>query len=211
MFILFSFYPRWKEYEASHASFLQYSLEEGQWEEDWTSLLSLASQPGTSLEQLHVFALAHVLRRPIIVYGVKYVKSFRGEALGYARFEGVYLPLLWEQAFCVRTPIALGYTRGHFSALVPLEPYGRLDARPQGSDRQMQSAFLPLMDRERKLLPIHFLTEAELGREETILRQWMDVCETEGGVLVAQQLLHKRPLLVAQMVEEWLNHYRRLA
>lgn len=209
------FYPRWKEYEASQASFLQYSLDEGQWEEDWSSLLSLASQPGTSLEQLHVFALAHILRRPIIVYGVKYVKSFRGEALGYARFEGVYLPLLWEQSFCIRTPIALGYTRGHFSALVPLEPYSRLDTRPPsqhsnlGPD-QLQSTFLPLMDRERKLLPIHFLMESELGREETILRQWLDVCETEGGILVAQQLLHKRPLLVAQMVEEWLNHYRRL-
>lgn len=86
--LYFRFYPRWKEYEASHASFLQYSLDEGQWEEDWSSLISLASQPGTSLEQLHVFALAHILRRPIIVYGVKYVKSFRGEALGYARFEG---------------------------------------------------------------------------------------------------------------------------
>jgi ubiquitin thioesterase ZRANB1 len=103
------------------------------------------------------------------VYGVKYVKSFRGEALGYARFEGVYLPLLWEQSFCVRTPIALGYTRGHFSALVPLEPYSRLDTRPStqhsniGAD-QLQSTFLPLMDRDRKLLPIHFLTESEVGR-----------------------------------------------
>lgn len=37
---------------------------------------------------MHIFTLAHVLRRPIVVYGVKYVKSFRGEALGYARFEG---------------------------------------------------------------------------------------------------------------------------
>ncbi|CAH0556130.1 unnamed protein product [Brassicogethes aeneus] len=209
------FYPRWKEYEASQASFLQYSLDEGQWEEDWTSLVSLASQPGTSLEQLHVFALAHILRRPIIVYGVKYVKSFRGEALGYARFEGVYLPLLWEQSFCVRTPLALGYTRGHFSALVPTEPYSRLDARPPPAHANIvaheQSTFLPLMDRDRKLLPVHFLTEAELGREEAILRQWLDVLETEGGILVAQQLLTKRPLLVAQMVEEWLNHYRRLS
>ena len=51
----------------------------------------------------------------------------------------------------------------------------------------------------------------QLGREESILRQWLDVCVTEGGILVAQQRLHKRPLLVAQMVEEWLNHYRRLA
>lgn len=82
-------------------------------------------------------------------------------------FSGVYLPLLWEQAFCIRTPIALGYTRGHFSALVPLEPYSRLDTRPAmqhgnlGSD-QLQSTFLPLMDRDRKLLPIHFLTESEV-------------------------------------------------
>lgn len=160
------FYPRWKEYEASQASFLQYSLEEGQWEEDWTVLLSLAGQPGMALEQLHVFALAHILRRPIIVYGVKYVKSFRGEALGYARFEGVYLPLLWEPSFCVRVPIALGYTRGHFSALIPLEPYSRLDARPPpgniGAD-QLQSTFLPLMDRDRKLLPVHFLTASEVS------------------------------------------------
>ncbi|CRK90465.1 CLUMA_CG004195, isoform A [Clunio marinus] len=105
--------------------------------------LSLASQPSASLEQLHIFVLAHIFRRPIIVYGVKYVKSFRGEDIGYARFEGLYLPLLWEQSFCIRSPIALGYTRG--------------------------------------------------------------------GLMVAQQKLHKRPLLVAQMLEEWLNHYRRIA
>lgn len=43
------------------------------------------------------------------------------------------------------------------------------------------------------------------------MRQWLDVCVTEGGLLVAQQRLHKRPLLVAQMLEEWLNHYRRIA
>lgn len=70
------------------ASMLHFTLEDSQWEEDWSTLLSLASQPGSSLEQLHIFALAHILRRPIIVYGVKYVKSFRGEDIGYARFEG---------------------------------------------------------------------------------------------------------------------------
>lgn len=71
------------------AALLHFTLEETQWEEDWSTLLSLASQPGSSLEQLHIFALAHILRRPIIVYGVKYVKSFRGEDIGYARFEGL--------------------------------------------------------------------------------------------------------------------------
>ncbi len=63
---------------------------------------SLASQPGAALEQTHILCLAHVLRRPIIVYGIKYVKSWRGENLGYAKFEGVYLPLLWDPSFCYR-------------------------------------------------------------------------------------------------------------
>lgn len=76
------------------ASMLHFTLEDSQWEEDWSTLLSLASQPGSSLEQLHIFALAHILRRPIIVYGVKYVKSFRGEDIGYARFEGEFVVLL---------------------------------------------------------------------------------------------------------------------
>ena len=69
---------------------LDYTLDEGQLAEDWAGLLNLASQPGASLEQLHVFCLAHVLRRPIIVYGVKFVKSWRGENLGFARFEGTF-------------------------------------------------------------------------------------------------------------------------
>lgn len=154
------FYPRWKEYEMIQAALLNYTLAETQWEEDWTSLLSLASQPGSSLEQIHIFALSHILRRPIIVYGVKFVKSFRGEDIGYARFEGLYLPLLWEQSFCIKSPIALGYTRGHFSALVPTEPYCRIDAARDDSE---DVTFLPLMDCEQKLLPIHFLTQNEVS------------------------------------------------
>ncbi|XP_017139962.1 ubiquitin thioesterase trabid [Drosophila miranda] len=202
------FFTRWKEYEMLQASMLHFTLEESQWEDDWSTLLSLASQPGSSLEQLHIFALAHILRRPIIVYGVKYVKSFRGEDIGYARFEGVYLPLFWDQNFCTKSPIALGYTRGHFSALVPMEPFTRIDGR---RDDVEDVTYLPLIDCELKLLPIHFLTQSEVGNEESMMRQWLDVCVTDGGLLVAQQKLGKRPLLVAQMLEEWLNHYRRIA
>jgi ubiquitin thioesterase ZRANB1 len=76
---------------------------------------------GSSLEQAHIFALCHIFRRPIIVYSVKYVKSLTGENLGVTHFAGVYLPLTWEPAFCSKNPLALGYTRGHFTALVPLE------------------------------------------------------------------------------------------
>ena len=67
---------------------MQFTLDDDQWEQDWTLMLSLAGQPGAALEQIHIFALAHILRRPIIVYGVKFIKSFRGENIGYARFQG---------------------------------------------------------------------------------------------------------------------------
>lgn len=67
---------------------------------------------------------------------------------------------MWEQSFCIKSPIALGYTRGHFSALVPTEPYSRIDAARVDTE---DLTFLPLMDIEHKLLPIHFLTQTEVS------------------------------------------------
>ncbi|KAJ8360185.1 hypothetical protein SKAU_G00167100 [Synaphobranchus kaupii] len=214
------FYMRWKEWESwySQSFGLHFSLREEQWKEDWAFILSLASQPGASLEQTHIFVLAHILRRPIIVYGVKYYKSFRGETLGYTRFQGVYLPLLWEQSFCWKSPIALGYTRGHFSALVAMENEG-YDNRGAGAnlntDDDVTVTFLPLVDSERKLLHIHFLSAQELGNEEQqekLLRDWLDCCVTDGGVLVALQKSSRRRNhpLVTQMVEKWLDGYRQI-
>ncbi|XP_075390065.1 ubiquitin thioesterase ZRANB1 isoform X2 [Tenrec ecaudatus] len=163
------FYTRWKDWESwySQSFGLHFSLREEQWQEDWAFILSLASQPGASLEQTHIFVLAHILRRPIIVYGVKYYKSFRGETLGYTRFQGVYLPLLWEQSFCWKSPIALGYTRGHFSALVAMENdgYGNRGAGANlNTDDDITVTFLPLVDSERKLLHVHFLSAQEATR-----------------------------------------------
>lgn len=79
---------------------------------------------------------------------------------------GVYLPLLWEQSFCWKSPIILGYTRGHFSALVAME----MDVNEcVGAGANLntceneQTAYLPLLDSEGKLLPIHFLPAGEVN------------------------------------------------
>ncbi|KAK7110925.1 ubiquitin thioesterase Zranb1-like [Littorina saxatilis] len=208
------FYPRWKEYESKQAESLHFSLDEFQWQRDWAVLLSLASQPGASLEQTHIFALAHILRRPIIVYGVKYVKSFRGETLGLAKFQGVYLPLLWERDFCWRTPVALAYTRGHFSALVSMETdldEGEGAGANSETIEEEQLVYLPLVDCEGKLLEVHFLSASEIGREEAMLRDWIDCYETKGGLLVALQRRGRQPVIVKQMLDEWLERYRQAA
>lgn len=78
------------------------------------------------------------------------------------------MPLFWEQSFCIKSPIALGYTRGHFSALVPSEPYSRIDAARVDTE---DLTFLPLMDCEHKLLPIHFLTQSEVNAKGKKHRQ----------------------------------------
>ena len=63
----------------------------------------------------------------------------------------------------------------------------------------------------RKILPVHFLTNSELGREEELLRDWLDVMVTESGLVVAELAISRPPLMVAQMTEEWLNYYRKIA
>lgn len=151
------FYARWAAAERGAAARLQYAPSEAQLRAEWARLAAAAARPGAALHQLHVFALAHVLRRPILVYGVDVVNSFRGEALGYARFRGVYLPLLCERDQCSPSPLSLAYTRGHFSALVPLEPEPRpYICREPRADADV--AYLPLTDLDGKLLPVHFLT-----------------------------------------------------
>lgn len=126
---------------------------------------------------------------------------------------GVYLPLLWDPSFCTRSPIALGYTRGHFCALVAPEPSFSSPggAAAQASD-DYKATFLPLTGQNSsRLLPLPFLSRSEIGREEEILRIWLDVAVTDNGNLVALQKSTRPTLLVAQMTEEWLNHYRKLA
>lgn len=208
-----SFYERWQAWERMQAPLLHYAPEEGQLRAEWSRILASAARPGTPLHQIHVFVLAHVMRRPIIVYGVNVVNSFRGEALGFARFQGIYLPLLWDPQFCSKSPLCLGYTRGHFSALVPIEPYSHRHTyicREQQDDNE-DMIYLPLTDSEGKLLPVHFLTCDEMSEAESVVRRWVVWRETSGGLAAARRPSLAPSLLQAQMLEEWLNHYRRLA
>lgn len=56
---------------------------------------------------------------------------------------------------------------------------------------------------------------SQMGNEEQqerLLREWLDCCVTEGGVLVALQKSSRRRNhpLVTQMVEKWLDGYRQI-
>jgi len=93
----------------------------------------------------------------------------------------VYLPLLWEPMFCWRTPLTLGYTRGHFSALVPMEAdlCAHLGARANiDTNDDAPTVYLPLMDYDGKILPVHFLQPSEVTGTAALRQQ----CSCVGGV-----------------------------
>ncbi|XP_067105252.1 OTU domain-containing protein 7A-like [Osmerus mordax] len=171
---------RWQQTQQNKESGLVYTEEE--WEREWNELLKLASsEPRThnsknnnttggvdnsedpvyeSLEEFHVFVLAHVLRRPIVVVADTMLRDSGGDAFAPIPFGGLYLPLEVPPNRCHCSPLVLAYDQAHFSALVSMEQ----------KDQHREQAVIPLTDSEHKLLSLHFATDPgkdwEWGRDD---------------------------------------------
>lgn len=115
-----------------------------------------------SLEEIHILALAHVLRRPIIVVADTVLKDVTGEPFAPIPFGGVYLPLEFSPKDCHQSPLCLTYDAAHFSALVAMDRESFVDDS-SGSSLNTSSASttkvptaIPLVDPNDSLLPIQF-------------------------------------------------------
>ncbi|XP_062897864.1 OTU domain-containing protein 7B isoform X1 [Mobula hypostoma] len=113
-----------------------------------------------SLEEFHVFVLAHVLRRPIVVVADTMLRDSGGEAFAPIPFGGIYLPLEIPASKCHHLPLVLAYDQAHFSALVSMEQ----------QEPNKEQAVIPLTDSEHNLLPVHFAVDPgkdwEWGRDD---------------------------------------------
>nr|XP_008122714.2 PREDICTED: LOW QUALITY PROTEIN: OTU domain-containing protein 7B [Anolis carolinensis] len=160
---------RWQQTQQNKESGLVYTEEE--WQKEWNELIKLASSEprmhyGTngsncsgvegseepvyeSLEEFHVFVLAHVLKRPIVVVADTMLRDSGGEAFAPIPFGGIYLPLEVPASKCHRSPLVLAYDQAHFSALVSMEQ----------KEPSKEQAVIPLTDSEHKLLPVHFAVD----------------------------------------------------
>lgn len=129
----YAFYRRWRYHEtkANLQSGLIFS--ESEWAKEWNDILTLSkitprvNENGTnseqtyeSLELIHVYALANVLKRPIVVVSDTVLKNAKGESLSPIPFGGVYLPLEISPQQCHRSPLVLCYDSSHFSPLVTM-------------------------------------------------------------------------------------------
>ena len=79
-------------------------------------------------------------------------------------FHGVYLPLLWGSLFHHKPPLCLGYSMGHFTALVP-------------SGSCQQQLVVPLTDNTGHILPIRFLLQAEEQNTFYLLERYLDIIQ----------------------------------
>ncbi|KAG7198188.1 hypothetical protein KM043_005602 [Ampulex compressa] len=118
---------KWRQMGLNAAAGLSYT--EAEWVSEWRTLVDMASpifrnQTATSyqsLEEVHVLALAHALKRPIIIIAETMLKDAEGVALAPIPFGGVYLPLEVPPSRCHRTPLLLAYHSAHFSPLVTVD------------------------------------------------------------------------------------------
>lgn len=70
-----------------------------------------------SLEEIHIFVLAHVLRRPIIVIADTMLKDSKGEAFFPILLGGIYLPLECNDDCLMKSPLCLTYGKHFFEKI----------------------------------------------------------------------------------------------
>uniref|UniRef100_A0A8C4WK39 OTU domain-containing protein 7B n=1 Tax=Gopherus evgoodei TaxID=1825980 RepID=A0A8C4WK39_9SAUR len=201
---------RWQQTQQNKESGLVYTEEE--WQKEWNELIKLASSEprmhyGTnggncggvdsseepvyeSLEEFHVFVLAHVLKRPIVVVADTMLRDSGGEAFAPIPFGGIYLPLEVPANKCHRSPLVLAYDQAHFSALVSMEQ----------KEPTKDQAVVPLTDSEHKLLPVHFAVDP--GKEWEWDRDDTDNVKLASVTLSLEAKLH---LLHSYMNVKWIT------
>uniref|UniRef100_A0A7N8YPK3 ubiquitinyl hydrolase 1 n=1 Tax=Mastacembelus armatus TaxID=205130 RepID=A0A7N8YPK3_9TELE len=146
------------------------------WEEEWEKIVKMASPVSSSnglqfdsLEDIHIFILSNILRRPIIVIADQVVRSMKsGSSISPLNVGGIYLPLHWPPAECYKYPIVLGYDSQHFAPLITIK-----DSGPE-------IRAVPLINPGRagfEELKVHFLMEKEQQQKEKLLKDYLLLIE----------------------------------
>ena len=154
-----SLYRRWRLWQEKEIQLVGLRLDQSQWARKWDMVSKQVSLQQTShgmlesTDQFHVFVLANVLRRPIIMYAKPKMTSYNtGGTLQHVDFYGIYLPLLWDSLYCKKDPLPIVFSNNHYAPLVIID-----------TTAEYKDGFLvlPLIDYYGNELPVRFLLESE--------------------------------------------------
>ncbi len=126
------------------------------------------------MEACHIYILAHVLRRPLILFATDWVDHTGRQLASADEIAGVYLPLELPRTLCSRTPLLLAYDGFHFSPLVPVDP-SRLSRVPLAKSR----------DKKDQLLALPFFPASERNERlrVAVIKHYLNTETLEDGVL----------------------------
>ena len=164
---------------------------EEEWDFEWSEIVRIATnqprrRPTTdslkrystlrthyeSLEEVHVFAMAHVLRRPIIVVADEFVRDMNGEPFAPIYFGGIYLPLECAPSNCYNSPLILAFDSSHFSPLVskrdPVMTQKQRSSRLRHLSSRLDTV-MPLVTPDGLLLPMPFIYDPE---KKNVSERW---------------------------------------
>lgn len=210
---------RWKyqtQLRNDEAGGLTFTDEE--WEFEWGEILRIATnkprrEPTTdslrrlsslrtsyeSLEEIHISALAHTLRRPVIIISDRTIKDLRGEDLAPIYFGGIYLPLEVNPTACHKSPVVLAYDSSHFSPLVTFQLASSEQSTNQKSSRSKYARLssrvetvIPLVTPDGSLLPVQFVHDP---KKRDALKKWSAM----------QYKVGEFPEDIVRLLESYLN------
>lgn len=138
---------RYQEIVYNHIDGIK-ALTENEWNSKWLEIVQMAKPAKVMkyLEDIHIFSIANIIFRPIIVIADKMVYSQHDQQpLGEIRIGGVYLPFAREAEVCKRNPLVIAFHASHFSAI----------CLKQNTQCPAQ---IPLTYENKQFLPIKFAT-----------------------------------------------------
>ncbi|KAI8498491.1 negative regulation of toll-like receptor 5 signaling pathway [Branchiostoma belcheri] len=172
---------RWNRSCKAHNQHVDLEYASLEWRQEWNIVVSMTDPtpnppeandlPYKSLEEFHIFVLANLLRRPIIILAEDVLHNFEGHTFAPIHFSGIYLPLRWKPEECVRSPIVLGYLQQHFTPLLSQEE------APAPIGLATGEFAVPLVKHDLTMLTVQFLLEHEETQAKELLQKYLDLME----------------------------------
>lgn len=166
---------------------IELTYSEDEWLKEWKMVSELLDVNETdqmkSLEDIHVFGLCNMLKRPIIILAGKFIYNADGEELSPNEMRDIFLPLIYESDECIQNPLVITYGSSHF--------------QPLSTTAGNEAFMLPLVDFDESILPLRYgldpgydwngETEFELSDENKIwfIEQYLSIHEYHGISCVA--------------------------
>ncbi|XP_066914810.1 uncharacterized protein [Clytia hemisphaerica] len=131
-----------------------------------------------SIEAIHIFILANIIGRPIIVYAGY---GDQEESANAIRLEGIYLPLMRSPENCARSPVLIGYNSDNFSPLL-IARNDDLNFSTFNNNSPNSNYHAPLVRSNGSNIPVRFLRDQEFANSLYMLRRYLDVITLQGSV-----------------------------